>query len=83
VDGPDYLVSISGLRLVNARRNLANVAGGAIFTEHSLALDSMVFDDNVRNQRWRRLRPAAVFRTVAHRFQLAVLQELRDRSPYP
>ena len=46
LDGPDYLVSISGLRLTNARRNVANSAGGAIFTEHSLALDSMVIDNN-------------------------------------
>ena len=46
LDGPDYLVSISGLRLTNARRNVANSNGGAIFTEHSLALDSMLIDHN-------------------------------------
>src|SRR5206468_7484805 len=47
IDGPDYLVSISGLRLTNAHRNVANSTGGAIFTEHSLALDSMLIDNNV------------------------------------
>jgi hypothetical protein len=45
LDGPDYLVSISGLRLTNGRRNLDST-GGAIFTEHSLALDSMTIDNS-------------------------------------
>ncbi len=44
-DGPDYLVSISGVRLTNARRAASN-AGGAIFTEHSLALDSVIIDNS-------------------------------------
>ena len=45
LDGPDYLVSISGLRLTNARRTQSNSAG-AIFSEHSLALDSVIVDNN-------------------------------------
>ena len=45
LDGPDYLVSISGVRLTNARRTTSN-AGGAIFSEHSLALDSVTVDNN-------------------------------------
>lgn len=45
VDGPDYLVSISGLRLTNGLRN--GRSGGAIFSEHSLWLDSVVIDKNV------------------------------------
>jgi len=45
LDGPDYLVSISGLRLTNARRTQSN-AGGAIYSEHSLALDSVIVDNN-------------------------------------
>jgi streptogramin lyase len=46
LDGPDYLVSISGLRLTNARRFTSNGAG-AIFTEHSLALDSVQIDNSI------------------------------------
>jgi hypothetical protein len=46
LDGPNYLVSISGLRLTNAHRTTSNSAG-AIFTEHSLALDSVMVDNNV------------------------------------
>jgi len=46
LDGPNYLVSISGLRLTNAHRTTSNSAG-AIFTEHSLTLDSMTVDNNV------------------------------------
>ena len=46
IDGPDYLVSISGLRLTNARRTQSN-GGGAIFTEHSLTLDSVIVDNSV------------------------------------
>jgi hypothetical protein len=46
LDGPDYLVSISGLRLTNAHRTTSNSAG-AIFTEHSLTLDAMTVDNNV------------------------------------
>jgi hypothetical protein len=46
LDGPDYLVSISGLRFTNGRRSASNGAG-AIFTEHSLALDSVTIDNNV------------------------------------
>ena len=46
LDGADYLVSISGLRLANARRTQSN-GGGAIFTEHSLTLDSMLLDGNI------------------------------------
>ena len=47
LDGPDYLVSISGLRLTNGRRNVADSSGGAIYTEHSLALDAMIVDNSV------------------------------------
>ena len=39
-------MSISGLHLTNARRTTSN-AGGAIFTEHSLTLDSMILDNNL------------------------------------
>ena len=46
LDGPNFLVSISGLRLTNAHRTTGNTAG-AIFTEHSLALDSTLIDNNV------------------------------------
>ena len=46
-DGPDYLVLISGLRLTNGRRLPAGSVGGAIYTEHSLWLDSMVIDNNI------------------------------------
>ncbi|HQR12509.1 MAG TPA: choice-of-anchor Q domain-containing protein [Casimicrobiaceae bacterium] len=49
LDGSDYLVSISGLRLTNARRSQSN-AGGAIFTEHSLTLDGVSLDSNVAAQ---------------------------------
>lgn len=45
LDGPDYLVSISGLRLTNARRT-QSTAGGAIYSGHSLALDSVIVDNN-------------------------------------
>jgi hypothetical protein len=43
LDGPDFLVSISRLRLTNGRRTLSN-AGGAIYSEHSLALDGVMVD---------------------------------------
>ena len=44
--GPsDYLVTISGVTLQNAHRNTDNSAG-AIFTVHSLNLDSVVIRDN-------------------------------------
>jgi len=46
IDGTDYLVSISGLRLTNARRTQSN-GGGAIFAEHSLLLDSMQIDNSI------------------------------------
>ncbi|MEP7181312.1 MAG: choice-of-anchor Q domain-containing protein [Betaproteobacteria bacterium] len=46
-DGPDYLVYISGLRLTNGRRLPAGSSGGAIYTERSLWLDSMVIDHNI------------------------------------
>ena len=39
-------MTISGLHLTNARRTGSN-AGGAIFTEHSLTLDSVILDNNV------------------------------------
>ena len=45
LDGPDYLVSISGLRLTNGRRTQSQGAG-AIFSEHSLALDSVIVDNS-------------------------------------
>ncbi|HVO90861.1 MAG TPA: hypothetical protein VMV45_20160 [Casimicrobiaceae bacterium] len=44
-DGPDYLVSISGLRLTNGLRD--GRSGGAIFSEHSLLLDAVLIDKNV------------------------------------
>jgi uncharacterized delta-60 repeat protein len=47
IDGPDYLVTISNLRLYNAHRNVVGSNGGAIFTEHSMLLDTVVFDSNV------------------------------------
>jgi len=46
LDGPDYTVSISGLRLTNAQRHSSNGAG-AIFTEHSLSLDSVQIDNSI------------------------------------
>ena len=46
IDGPDYLVWISGLRLANGRRNVADSSSGAIYAEHSLALDSVVIENN-------------------------------------
>ncbi len=46
LDGPDYLVSISGVTLTNARRTTSNAAG-AIFTEHSLALDGVTIQNSV------------------------------------
>ena len=46
LDGPDFVVSISGLRLTNAWRTTSNGAG-AIFTEHSLALDSVIVENSV------------------------------------
>lgn len=39
-DGVDYLVSISGLKLINGLRGSTN-QGGAIYSEHSLTLDSV------------------------------------------
>jgi uncharacterized delta-60 repeat protein len=46
-DGLDYLVSISGLRLTNGKENFADSSGGAIWTEHSLALDSVIVDNSI------------------------------------
>lgn len=46
IDGPDYLVTISGLRLQNGRRNVVGSGSGAIYSEHSLALDSVVLANN-------------------------------------
>ncbi|MBK9439856.1 MAG: hypothetical protein IPN53_00535 [Comamonadaceae bacterium] len=43
--GVDYLVSISGLRLINGKRSTSNV-GGAIYTEHSLTLDSVSIENS-------------------------------------
>ncbi|HSC97438.1 MAG TPA: hypothetical protein VLI21_00935, partial [Casimicrobiaceae bacterium] len=45
--GGDYLVKISGLRLTNARRNVADSCGGAIYSEHSLSLDSMQIENSM------------------------------------
>lgn len=45
LDGPDYLVAISGVRLTNGHRQVDS-SGGSIYTEHSLALDSVVFEGN-------------------------------------
>jgi len=49
-DGPDYLVSISGLRLTNGRVPSGDSSGGAIYTEHSLLLNSMVIDTSLANK---------------------------------
>jgi hypothetical protein len=49
LDGPDYLVWISGLRLTNARNTTKN-AGGAIYSVHSLAFDWVIFDNNVSGE---------------------------------
>lgn len=46
LDGPDYLVSISGVTITNGRRTTSNAAG-AIFTEHSLALDGVTIQNSV------------------------------------
>ncbi len=46
LDGSDYLVSISGLRITNGRRT-TSFSAGAIFSEHSLALDSVLIDNSV------------------------------------
>jgi uncharacterized delta-60 repeat protein len=46
LDGPDYLVAISGLRLTNGRNRNSGGSGGAIYTHHSLALDSVVIDNS-------------------------------------
>ena len=43
----DYLVSIAGLRLTNARANFTDSFGGAIYSGHSLALDSVVVENNI------------------------------------
>ena len=43
--GVDYLVSISGLRLINGKLSVRNV-GGAIYTEHSLTLDSVSIENS-------------------------------------
>jgi hypothetical protein len=45
--GGDYLVKMSGLRLTNAQRRVADGCGGAIYAEHSLALDSMLVDNSM------------------------------------
>src|SRR5439155_372587 len=47
IDGPDYLVLIRRLRLTNAHRLPAGSVGGAIFSEHSLVLDSVVVDHSI------------------------------------
>ena len=44
---PDYLVSISGLRLANANANTPDSYGGAIYTGHSLVLDSVVIENSI------------------------------------
>lgn len=49
LDGPDYLVSISGLTLRNAFLSFAGI-GGAIFTEHSLALDQVTIEGSTAAQ---------------------------------
>jgi uncharacterized delta-60 repeat protein len=46
LDGPDYLVLISNIRLTNALRPVDG-SGGAIFTEHSLSLDSVIVDNSM------------------------------------
>jgi hypothetical protein len=45
--GPEYYVSISGVRLTNASANFADSYGGAIYTGHSLFLDSVIIDNSV------------------------------------
>jgi len=47
LDAPaDYLVSISGIRLTNAHRD-ADGSGGAILSQHSLSLDSVIIDNSI------------------------------------
>jgi len=44
--GPDYLVFIRRLRLTNAAANFVDSFGGAIYTGHSLLLDSVTIDNS-------------------------------------
>ena len=74
LDGADYLVSISGLRLTNARRTQSN-GGGAIFSEHSLALDSVTIDNSTAANWCRHLRPIAIRGAVIDDHQLAVPEQ--------
>ncbi len=47
LDAPaDYLVWISGLRLVNGRNKNSDGSGGAIYTGHSLLLNSVVIENS-------------------------------------
>ena len=46
LEAADYLVSISGLRLANARNNV-DFPGGAVYTGHSLALDSVIVENSI------------------------------------
>lgn len=43
LDGPDYLVTLSGLRIVKAFNGGGNT-GGAIYTEHSLTIDGVIIE---------------------------------------
>ena len=45
-DGPDFQVSISGLRLINARRTNSNSGGAIISVGKSLTLDSVIIEGN-------------------------------------
>ena len=40
-------MSISGLRLTNASANFVDSYGGAIYTGHSLTLDSVIIDNSI------------------------------------
>jgi uncharacterized delta-60 repeat protein len=42
----DYLVWVSGLRLVNGRNKNPDGIGGAIYTQHSLMLDSVIIENS-------------------------------------
>ena len=71
---PDYLVSISGLRLANANANFADSYGGAIYTGHSLSkLDSIVIQNSIARRR-RRCRGAPVSGAIADHYQFEVLR---------
>jgi hypothetical protein len=46
-DPSDYLVSISGVRLINGRRTAFDSGGGTIYTDHSLLLDDVTIQNGI------------------------------------